>query len=78
MTRSYPVGAQEGISLNKAALRLLRNGAGLAAATMRKANARREPDGVDRLAGSWTKEEAEEFDKVIEEMFEVIDEDMWR
>ena len=67
---------QEGISLNKAALKLLRKGAGLPATILPKTGVRDEPDGVARLAGSWTKEEAEEFDRFIEEAFEVIDEEM--
>ena len=30
------------------------------------------------LAGTWTREEAAEFDAIIEEMFETIDEHMWQ
>ena len=34
--------------------------------------------GIDGLVGSWTDEEAEEFNKRIDEMFENIDEEMWK
>ena len=67
--------AEEGISLSKAALRLLRRGAGLSeVAVMRE----KIGHSLDRFAGTWTKEEAEEFNKIIEESFEVIDEEDWQ
>jgi uncharacterized protein involved in high-affinity Fe2+ transport len=34
--------------------------------------------GVDAIFGTWTKEEAERFNKVVDEMFEQIEPDMWR
>jgi hypothetical protein len=63
----------EGISLNKAALRLLRRGAGL------------DPEGkpdvighsLDRFIGTWSKKEAEDFDKAVE-VFEQVDGEMRR
>lgn len=64
---------REGISLNQAALRLLRKGAGL-------------PDGaakvdcvdtsLDHLIGTWTQAEADEMDVVLED-FASIDEAVW-
>ncbi len=64
---------REGISLNQAALRLLRKGAGL-------------PDGaakvdcvgtsLDHLIGTWTQAEADEMDAALED-FESIDETVW-
>lgn len=33
---------------------------------------------LEKLAGSWTNEETEEFNKVIDEMFEQIDPEMWK
>lgn len=33
---------------------------------------------LDAFFGTWTKEEADEFDAIIEEMCEQIDEDMWK
>ena len=65
---------REGISLNEAALKLLRKGAGLA-------DLKRKVDTVgtslDHLIGSWTDEEAAEMDRTLEEL-EVIDEADWR
>ncbi len=65
--------ARERISLNQAALRLLRRGAGL-------------PDGgeqvgavgasLDHLIGTWTAAEADELDAALED-FGTIDEDAW-
>ncbi|MCY4652047.1 MAG: hypothetical protein OXC95_02650 [Dehalococcoidia bacterium] len=65
---------REGISLNEAALRLLRKGAGLADNSG--------GDGVvgsslDHLIGSWTPAEANDVDSALEE-FETIDETAWR
>ncbi|MFA5867460.1 MAG: ribbon-helix-helix domain-containing protein [Actinomycetota bacterium] len=39
---------------------------------------KRQNHDFDEFFGAWNKEEADEFDKVIEEMFEQIDEDMWK
>ena len=65
---------REGISLNQAALRLLRKGAGLA-------DDDRGPgpigNSLDHLFGVWTQAEYEEFNKAIED-FETIDEEMWK
>ena len=33
---------------------------------------------ADHLAGTWTAEEADAFDQLIEEMFEQVDEEAWR
>ena len=65
--------ARERISLNQAALRLLRRGAGL-------------PDGgeqagavgtsLDHLFGTWTTAEADELDTALDD-FGTIDEDAW-
>ena len=63
----------EGISLNKAVLRLLRKGAGLA-----------EPDrpadvvgtSLDQLIGTWTADEAGEFAQAVADL-ERIDEGLW-
>lgn len=61
---------REGLSLNQAALRLLRRGAGL-----REGSGQRDTvgDSFDRLIGSWTQSEADEMDAALEE-FEAIDE----
>lgn len=66
--------AREGISLNKAALKLLRKGAGLA-------DDKKDPnaigDSLDDLFGTWSQEEADSIDAAIE-FFETVDESMWK
>ena len=64
---------QEGISLSKAALRLLRRGAGLPTAP-KPSLVKKTDSPFDFIIGSMTKDEADEIDKIIEESFEVIDE----
>jgi hypothetical protein len=41
-------------------------------------NRAKEKVGLDAVFGTWTKEEADEFDKVIEEEFERIDPEDWK
>jgi len=65
---------REGISLNKAALRLLRKGAGLADGTEGR---QKIGSSLDHLIGTWTQEQADEFDAALQE-FEKIDEEMWK
>ncbi len=64
---------RDGISLNQAALKLLRKGAGLT-------DPGQGPDTVgsslDHLIGSWNDDEADELDAALEE-FEVIDGVAW-
>ncbi|MYJ79494.1 MAG: hypothetical protein F4047_15395 [Caldilineaceae bacterium SB0670_bin_27] len=64
---------REGISLNQAALRLLRRGAGLG-----EGSGQSDTVGAsfDRLIGSWTQSEADEMDAALEE-FETMDEATW-
>ena len=63
---------REGISLNRAVLRLVRRGANLD-----------EPDAdvigssLDHLMGTWTVEEADTFDRALAD-FSRIDEEMWK
>ena len=64
---------QEGISLNQAALRLLRKGAGL---TDGKKNPNAIGSSLDDLFGAWSQDEAESFDSALE-VFEVVDESAW-
>ena len=65
---------RDGTSLNQAALKLLRKGAGLA-------DPAKGPDTVgsslDHLIGAWSRDEAAELDAALQE-FEVIDETAWR
>lgn len=73
--RLREVARQRQISLNKAAILLLRRGAGLepeeAAATDVIG------DSLDHLIGSWTAAEAQEFDDAVA-AFEQVDDEMWR
>ena len=63
---------QERISLNKAALRLLERGAGIAATTKTD----RIGESLDHLIGTWTAAEAKAFQESIRAC-EQIDEDLW-
>ena len=63
---------REGLSLNQAALRLLRRGAGLAEGPDRADTV---GDSFDRLIGSWT--QADEMEAALKE-FETVDETAWR
>jgi plasmid stability protein len=63
--------AQEtGMSLNKTAINVLKRGLGLDASPKQKRD-------LSRIAGKWTDEEAEEFERNLE-IFEQIDEEVWR
>ena len=63
----------EGISLNQAALRLLKKGAGL---TDSKENPHAIGSWLDDLFGTWSQGEAESFDTALE-IFETVDESAW-
>ena len=65
---------REGISLNQAALKLLRRGAGLGGGSGQGDTV---GASFDRLIGSWTHSEADEMDAALEE-FATIDEAAWR
>jgi plasmid stability protein len=65
---------QEGTSLNQAALKLLRRGAGLADA---EENINTIGSSLDDLFGTWSKEEAESFNDALQ-VFETVDESAWR
>lgn len=65
--------SREGISLNKAAVRLLRKGAGL---TDDAGDDRTVGSSLDFFIGSCTEEEANELAAALEE-FHTIDEEMW-
>ena len=64
---------REGISLNKAALRLLRRGAGLTDDTGGRDTV---GSSLDHLIGTWTAEEADAMAATLEEL-RTIDESMW-
>ena len=64
----------EGISLNEAALKLLRSGA--ASAEVR-GHSDKVGSSFDHLIGLWTDQEADEFDAALQDM-EIIDESIWQ
>ena len=81
---------QEGISMNQAALKLLRKAAGLentaraidwgkgnGSGSIAK-NSKLSDPALARLVGSMTAAEADELNAAIEEMFETVDERLWR
>lgn len=67
------VAREEGVSLNQSVQKLLRRGLaqsdnGVADGVI--------GDSLDHLIGTWTAEEADEFDRAVAD-FDVIDESMW-
>ena len=71
--RIRQLASREGISLNRAVLRLLRRGAGLGDG---KGGADTVGDSLDHLIGTWTEEETDEMDRALEDLSQV-DETMW-
>ena len=65
---------RDGTSLNQAALKLLRKGAGLADPAQKADTV---GSSLDHLIGSWSDDEAAELDAALGE-FETIDESAWR
>ena len=65
---------RDGTSLNQAALKLLRRGAGLPDG---QGDGRNIGSALDDLFGSWSQDEADEFDASLE-VFETVDESAWR
>ena len=65
---------QEGTSLNQAALKLLRKGAGLPDESQHSDIV---GTSLDHIIGSWTKYEADEFESALKD-FETIDESIWK
>ena len=61
-------------SLNQAALKLLRRGAGLPDG---QSDGRNIGSALDDLFGSWTQQEADEFNRALE-VFESADESDWK
>ena len=64
---------RDGTSLNQAALKLLRKGAGVADD---KGSANTIGTSLDDLFGAWSHEESDAFDEALE-IFEKVDEDAW-
>lgn len=65
--------ARENISLNQAALRLLRRGAGVGEDVERS---RTVGTSFDHLIGSWTAQQADEFEAALKDL-ETVDKDAW-
>ena len=66
--RIRQLAAREGISLNRAVLRLLRRGAGLG---HHKDGGDTVGSSLDHLIGTWTSEEAAEMDRVLQDLSHV-------
>ena len=73
-SRIQQLAHQEGISLNRAVMKLLRRGAGL---EERVGSADTIGTALDHLIGTWTAEEASEMEQALEHLSQ-IDEAMWR
>lgn len=73
-TRIRQLAKQDGTSLNQAALKMLRKGAGMADPSQK-------PDTVgsslDHLIGTWSDNEVAELDAALQE-FEIVDEADWQ
>ena len=72
-SRIQQLAHQEGISLNRAVMKLLRRGAGLGE---RVGSANTIGTALDHLIGTWTAEEASEMEQALEDLSQV-DEAMW-
>lgn len=59
------------MSLNKTIKKLLGDSLGISKKQANKNN-------LDKFYGVWSKKEADEFDKIIKEEFEAVDEEDWK
>lgn len=65
---------REGISRNRAVVRLLKEAAGV---DDRDGPQRRIGDALDWFIGSWTEQQATEFEEAVRD-FEMVDKELWR
>ena len=65
---------EKGVSINKAVISLLEEGTGIRGKRNGKKSLHHD---LDSLAGSWTRDEAEEFDKSLASQ-RTIDLDLWK
>ena len=72
--RIRKIASREGISLNRAVLKLLRRGAGLGE---RKGGSDTVGSSLDHLIGTWTHQEAVAMEQALEDL-SYIDEAMWK
>lgn len=70
-TKLKTLARERDISLNKAALLLLREGAGLTEPDVNVVG-----DSLDQIIGSWTEEDEQTFLKT-QTIFQTIDDDLW-
>ncbi len=68
------VATERGWSLNRAAVFLMRKGAGLEA----KAGAQPVGNALDEFIGSWSVAESKAFDKRVATVFETVDAEVWQ
>lgn len=68
---------RRGLSLNRTILHLLKQATGLAKASQPEESGRRRFTDLDHLLGTWSKEEADEFDRALQELRR-IDDELWR
>jgi hypothetical protein len=68
------IAEREGLSLNQAAVRLLRRAVGLDRGCE---STEKIGDSLDWFIGSWDEQQAREFDEAVRD-FEQIDEQLWR
>jgi hypothetical protein len=64
------------LSLNKTIINMLKRASN--AIDARKTKAIGQSHAFDGVFNTWTKKEADDFDAIIEEAFERIDEEMWK
>lgn len=74
--RIRQVAKEEGISLNQAAIRLLRRGAGLEQGSAAPSSSRI-GSRLDHLAGTWSAKQAREVETALR-IFDGIDPELWR
>ena len=72
--RIRQLASREGISLNRAVLKLLRRGAGLGE---RKGGSDTVGSSLDHLIGTWTHQEAVAMERALEDL-SYIDDAMWK
>ena len=68
------IAEEEDLSLNQSVRKLLRRGLGQSGSSNDEGVI---GDSLDHLFGTWSREEADEFDRAVAD-FEVIDESIWR
>jgi len=66
---------KEGVSLNRAVIKLLAEATGFAKAKPKKPVLHHD---LDHIFGVWTKEEADEFDQFLKEHRSIVDPEMWK